>query len=155
MILFSIPENLSILAIIAIWFFSSLLLHLTLFKIFLTLTSHRGIFHSIPMGLLFAELTTLLFYKVLYVDATFSITAGAFLFFGFILHLLLDELFSINALGLSIKKSFGSALKLYDKNNIIGTIILYALVASLYSIIPVQNDIFINVFNVFKNTALY
>ena len=77
-------------------------------------TVHRGMFHSIPAGLIFAELaflmcdcesTALRLYK-----------SGGVLV-GFMSHLILDEIYSIewHRGRLRLKKSFGTALKVWGR----------------------------------------
>lgn len=153
-ILLSIAEDLPVMYLIVIWLASTLILHLTLFKIFLTITSHRGIFHSIPMGILFGLATIFIFNNILNINITLSSIFGCFIFFGFIVHLLLDELFSVNALGLRMKKSFGTALKVYDKNNIIGSLILYIVVIIMFFMLPIDNDIYTEIFNILKDIKI-
>ena len=153
-VLLSISKNLSLAYLIGFWLISTLVLRLTIFKLFLLLTSHRGIFHSIPMGVVFGQITTIIFYKFLHYDLIFSTIAGIFLLFGFLVHLLLDELVSLNALGMSIKKSFGTAFKLYDKNNLLGTLMLYIFIGAFFYFIPVRGDVFIDIFNVLKGVKL-
>ncbi len=77
-----------------------------------------------------------------------------FIFFCFLVHLLLDELVSLNALGISIKKSFGTALKLYDKHNIYGSISLYVLIAIMLYSIDIDLDVFAKVYDSFENIKL-
>ena len=124
-IVLSIPNNLPLLYLVGYWLLAIFILRITLFKLFMSFTSHRGIFHSIPMGVVFAQITTLIFYKIFHFELTFSTIAGIFLLFGFLVHLLLDEFVSINVLGVKMKKSLGTAFKLYDKGNLIGTLLLY------------------------------
>ena len=154
LILLAIPVELSILKMIIAWVVASLVLHLTVFKLFLSLTVHRGIFHTIPMGILFGQLTTAMFYYVIGSDLTFSTIAGIFITFGFFIHLLLDEFISLNALGLRMKKSFGTAFKLYYKHNILGTAILYLLVVASYFVLQIDNDIFNNIYTILKNSKV-
>ena len=131
-VLLSIPNPLSIFSIIGVWVLSSLVLHYLFFKTFLSITSHRGLFHSIPMGIFLAQVTVYLFYHFSTADKTFSLFAGFFILFGFLIHLFLDEMFSIDVFGMELKRSFGSALKIYAKHNILGTFLLYALIATMY-----------------------
>ena len=77
---------------------------------------HRGMFHSIPAALTFAGVAFLLCgpaddERVRYLKA------GA-VFFGVMSHLFLDELYSIEWKGsrLRLKRSFGTAVKLWGKN---------------------------------------
>ncbi len=78
-------------------------------------TVHRGMFHSIPAALIAAELTFLIFDNE-NVSLRF-LNAGA-VFTGFMSHLVLDELWSVDVnWGLvRFKSSFGSALKFWGDN---------------------------------------
>jgi len=147
-------ESLSISKMLFIWFLSAMLLHFLIFKILLHLTIHRGVIHSIPMGLLFAQIINILFYAVLEFEELFSLLCGIFLFLGFVIHLILDEIVSLNAFGMSFKKSLGSALKFYDKNNLIGSVVLYLSIIILQVIYPTNFEHLICIFTSFKNINL-
>jgi len=153
-IVLSISKELSVLYLVGYWLLATLMLRITLFKLFTAFTTHRGIFHSIPMGLFFGQTTLFIFYKFFNYDITFSTIAGSFLFFGYLVHLLLDELVSLNALGVRMKKSFGTAFKLYDKENLIGTALLYLFIISFFFFIPIKIEIFNEIFNVLKSVRL-
>jgi len=146
--------DMPLLKLILIWFGTTLLLYKIFFKIFLELTHHRGIFHSIPMGILFGEFVSTLFFNVFNQNAFFSLLCGLFLFFGFVVHLLLDEIFSVNALGLRLKHSFGTAFKLYAKNNILGTFVVYGLIIVLYFFIPAENHFFTVLSKIIQNIKI-
>jgi hypothetical protein len=155
LVLLHLGKEFPLLILIAIWILSSLLLHLILFRSFIALTRHRGIFHSIPMGILFAQLTIALFHFNLHYGVEFSTIAGFFLFYGFIIHLLLDEFVSLNALGLKVKHTLGSAFKLFDFKNWRGSLILYLLIAFFAYMVPVSLDIFEKMFDVYKGMKFY
>ena len=72
-------------------------------------TSHRGMIHSVPVAILCGQL---LFFVVTGEVAERLVKAAA-LTIGFLSHLILDEVFSIDSTGSSIrlKRSFGTALK--------------------------------------------
>lgn len=77
-------------------------------------TVHRGMFHSVPAALLFAELA------FLFCGGTLEVRyfkAGAVML-GFMSHLLLDEIYSIDlSRGIPrLKKSFGTAIKFWGKD---------------------------------------
>lgn len=147
-------HSLSISKMLFIWFLSSILLHFFIFKIFFLLTVHRGVIHSIPMGFLFAHLLIITFYNILGFPEMFSLLCGLFLFIGFIIHLLLDEIVSLNAFGMSFKKSLGSALKIYDTNNHIGSIFIYTMIVILQISYPLNIEYIINIFNSITNINL-
>ncbi|MBN2782576.1 MAG: metal-dependent hydrolase [Campylobacterales bacterium] len=153
-VILAIPNDLSIFYLVIYWLLSTLILRITLFQLFISFTTHRGIFHSIPMGIVFAQITTYILYKAFDYDLIFSTISGAFLFFGFIVHLLLDEIVSLNALGIRVKKSFGTAFKFYDSQNIMGTLLLYIFIILFFIYLPIKIDIFLDIFEVFKNTKL-
>ncbi|MDR2344917.1 MAG: metal-dependent hydrolase [Planctomycetaceae bacterium] len=90
------------------------------------LTVHRGMFHSIPAAILTGELI-------------FCLSSGEFgerivkslaITVGYLSHLILDEICSIDHDGKKIKfkQSFGTALKFYDSKHIFNVAVLYILV---------------------------
>ena len=125
LILIFLEIKMPLLYILVAWLSSTLLFHFAVFKLFTLITKHRGIFHSIPMALFMGSLITYIFLYFLHFSQQNSLLFGMFFIFGFLIHLILDEIFSINALGFEIKNSFGSAFKFYDLNNKIGTLVLY------------------------------
>ena len=88
-------------------------------------TKHRGMFHSIPAAIIFGELTFLLA-----TGDTIGIRAfkAAAVVFGFISHLVLDELYSIETKNgrIRTKSSLGTALKLFNPKCWGATIFAYA-----------------------------
>ena len=61
---------------------------------------------------------------------------GSMLFLGSLVHLILDELYSVNLLGLKIKRSSGTAMKFYQSKYPWRYAFLYALVATLWFVAP-------------------
>lgn len=140
-------KEMSIVSILTTWFITSMILHFLFFRAFINLTVHRGIFHSIPMGLFIGQLTIVILHNIFSIDIIQSTLCGIFLFFGFIIHLILDELVSLNALGIHMKRSLGSALKVYDKKNLKGTLIVYVLIVLSFIIFPLEVDVLFDVLN--------
>ncbi len=91
-------------------------------QLFLKLTRHRGVFHSIPMAIIVGQCVFFLFY-----DSSFDarVLFSCAVTIGFCVHLIMDELWSVNLMGVSMKKSFGSAFKLTGGSHI-NTVIIYA-----------------------------
>ena len=75
---------------------------------------HRGIWHSILAGVMFWFLTTIVFKLLLGRHDGVAWLGGGFLFIGYMTHLILDEIYSVDVLDRRLKLSFGSALKLAD-----------------------------------------
>jgi len=147
----SLLQEFTISKILFIWGLSFVILNYGVFKIFSHITVHRGVLHSIPMGLVVGLGIIYLTSVILEFSPIFSILSGCFITLGFFIHLLLDELVSLNALGMHIKNSFGTAFKLYDKNNIPGSVVLYIIIAVLLFLIPIDTSIFIDIYNSFEN----
>lgn len=83
-----------------------------LFKHF---TVHRGMFHSVP-AVLIAGLTAYLLYPS--DDARLRLFLSGAIMLGYLSHLVLDEIYSVDFLGarLHLNKYAGSALKLFSKS---------------------------------------
>lgn len=90
------------------------LIRFPLWYVFHQHTRHRGMIHSIPTALLTLFTTTIFSYYLLEKSSFTSWMMGSMAFFGFIIHLILDELYSVDFMNRRIKRSFGTAFKLYD-----------------------------------------
>jgi hypothetical protein len=79
------------------------------------LSVHRGMFHSIP-ALLIAALVTFLYYK--HDDVWVRVLMAGGVGLGFLSHLILDEIYSVQWTGARIRlaKSAGSALKWFSRS---------------------------------------
>ncbi len=87
--------------------FTYLFLQYVLAYTFAKFTRHRGLFHSVPMALLCAEITFLLFETSGHrVALIYAVSCGG----GYLSHLVLDEFCSIDLKRATIKRSFGTAL---------------------------------------------
>jgi membrane-bound metal-dependent hydrolase YbcI (DUF457 family) len=98
-------------------------------RIFNRLTVHRGMFHSIP-AMLIAGLLMYLTYSHAKVSVRIYLACGVML--GFLSHLVLDELFSVNFEGVTIRLNSyaGSALKFFSPSKI-ATCTTYLLLVGL------------------------
>jgi len=104
--------------------------------IFQKMTRHRGIFHSIPAGIL-AGLITVWFLQYFPIDFNQKIVLGAAVLAGYLGHLILDEIYStINLKGFSMlpKKSLGSALKFWSSSKTATLLIYFLLLSFAYLI---------------------
>ncbi len=74
-------------------------------------TVHRGMFHSLPAAIIAGEIIFLLSPET---DLRLRIFKASAVVLGYVSHLILDEFASIDASrGIRIKKSFGTALKVF------------------------------------------
>lgn len=83
-------------------------LALPLFKQF---TVHRGSWHSLLAGCTLSLLVTDTAWHVIGVSDRFAWLLGIFLAIGYVIHLLLDEIYAFDISGTRFKRSFGSACK--------------------------------------------
>lgn len=109
------------------------------FAIFNRLTVHRGVFHSILAAVFFALLTICMSYYLLHCRILQAWLGGCFIAFGFIVHLLLDECYSVDLSNKRIKKSFGTALKLWSYKSLNASLLMLLLTLMLYAITPSPN----------------
>lgn len=86
--------------------------------IFHRLSYHRGIYHSFLAGAFFAFLTAGVYRHILGANETVSWLGGIFMFVGYLVHLTLDEIYSVDVMDVRVKSSFGTALKLYDTKHL-------------------------------------
>jgi membrane-bound metal-dependent hydrolase YbcI (DUF457 family) len=77
-------------------------------------TVHRGMFHSIPAAAIFGEIAFLLASG----DTNIRIFKAAAVSLGYVSHLLLDEIWSVQfrVTGLRFKSSFGTAMKFFSRS---------------------------------------
>jgi hypothetical protein len=108
---FALVGQLAIVDLTLVWVGAFLLVRYGVFEAFARFTVHRGIWHSwLAAG--FAGLAVAnLAHHVLAVPEWESWLAGAFVTLGYLTHLCLDELASVDLLGRRVKHSFGTALK--------------------------------------------
>ena len=139
-ILFKYIGMYPIINLVLIWICSFMGVML-LFNFFNKLTTHRGMFHSIPAGFVFWFSFSLLFYYVFKFNYLVSWYFGMFVFLGFFTHLVLDEIYSVDLSGNRIKKSFGSALKLWNKD-IKSVITFYLLAILLFMAMPYKKTFY-------------
>lgn len=127
---------LSLVSLMLVWLLTYLIMRYGVFNVFSDLTTHRGAVHSLPFlascGLLVTHLS---FYGLKYA-VSLSWFLGLFVFFGSLVHLLLDELFSVNIFGLKLKRSFGTAFKLFDRQHKKLYVVLYAVMGLLILFSP-------------------
>lgn len=99
-------------------------------------TVHRGLFHSLLALCFFSFSMTCVSYYSLNQNAIYAWLNGFFLGVGFLVHLLLDEMYSVDLVNRRIKKSFGSALKLFNYKNMLSSVLMACLTFVLYCFSP-------------------
>lgn len=99
-------------------------------------TVHRGIWHSLLASLLCALLTTAVSFQLLSQPAWLAWSHGAAVWIGFVIHLLLDEIYSVDLEGARLKRSFGTALKFGDCRRPLSNMLMLIALLPLWPCLP-------------------
>lgn len=126
----------SIVEMAIVWTVVFIFIRNVVFNFFMSVTVHRGMFHSIPSAIVSGLLFVNILYYLLDFSAMLSWVFSSFIFLGYIVHLILDEFVSLNLMGESFKKSLGTALKFYNKKDLKTSVLIYILLAGLFYIAP-------------------
>ncbi|WP_349431258.1 metal-dependent hydrolase [Methylomarinum sp. Ch1-1] len=125
------PQRLMLLAVVTFF-----VVRYPVFFLFQKLTVHRGVFHSLLAAFFFGLLTTCGSHYILGWNILQSWLNGLFLVIGFVVHLCLDELFSVDLANGRMKKSFGTAFKLFSYKNMTASVLLFISVVALFIVAP-------------------
>lgn len=137
----------SLVELVLLWGASFVFIRYAVFSLFTQLTVHRGLIHSIPAALFFSLGTVVLAVRVFEVGVLTAWLCGTFVCLGFLTHLTLDELYSVDLKGVRIKRSFGTALSLGSFRTPLKTALLYLLTGTLYYLAPPADSFLAFVFN--------
>lgn len=129
-------SELSLLSLMVLWLAGYAFMRYVVFYIFTNLTVHRGVIHSVPYMMILGLGLTCLSYYVLQASLSASWFYGLFLFTGAMVHLLLDELYSVNLSNMKMKRSSGTAMKFYQHKDKWWYLLLYVLIALLIYFAP-------------------
>jgi len=96
-------------------------------RIVARLTVHRGISHSLPTCAIWGALTYLYYPTDVH---SLRVVMAAAVMLGFLSHLLLDEICSVDLKGVRVNKAFGTAIKLWAPSPV-STVAIYLLLSYL------------------------
>ncbi len=113
-VLFVNADRYSIAELWILWLGSMVVVRYGIHALFHRFSVHRGTWHSLLAGLLWAGVTAILFHNLLGLHEGVAWLGGGFMFVGYLTHLVLDEIYSVDFMGNRLKASFGSALKFVD-----------------------------------------
>lgn len=138
-VLFNAATKYSIAELWLLWLGTLLLVRYGMHTIFHRLSVHRGIWHSILAAVFCSVATAIVFRQLLGKPDGVSWLAAAFMFVGYITHLTLDEIYSVDVMDTRIKSSFGTALKLFDRRHIYASVGMAAATAGVIMLSPPTN----------------
>jgi len=117
-VLFSLERKYSIAEMLILWLGTLLFVRFIAKEVFFRFSYHRGVWHSLLALVFCAFVTAWVYGKLLGRDEGVAWLAAGFLSVGFLTHLILDEIYSVDVMDTRIKASFGTALKLFDYNHL-------------------------------------
>jgi membrane-bound metal-dependent hydrolase YbcI (DUF457 family) len=140
-LLFNFSGRFSIVELWIMWLGIYLFTRYVIGGIFDKYARHRGVFHSLLASVFFMFATAAFCYYIAGLHSAISWLAGGFMFFGTIVHYVLDEMYSVDFAGNRLKKSFGTALKLFDYRNPATAIIMVGMVVVAFFVTPPADEL--------------
>ncbi len=113
-VLFSLETPYSVAEMIILWLGTLVGVRYLAQALFNHFNYHRGIWHSLLAAFFCACFTAVVFNRLLGRPEGVAWLAAIFMFVGYLTHLTLDEIYSVDVMDTRIKASFGTALKLID-----------------------------------------
>ncbi len=133
---FALAEYFAVLELVGIWAATWLFVSWPLRLAFARLTVHRGLWHTLLMALVLALAAAIVADLLLGLDATRAWLVAGFVLLGYVTHLVLDEVASVDLMGRRLKRSFGTALKPLSLRAWPGSLMLMGLAVVLAGLAP-------------------
>ncbi len=116
-VLFSLERKYSIVEMLILWMGTLVFVRYVVKEIFFHFSYHRGIWHSLLATVFCAFVTASIYSKLLGRNEGVAWLAAGFMAIGYMTHLILDEIYSVDVMDTRIKASFGTAVKPVDFNH--------------------------------------
>ncbi len=130
------PADYSLVELIILWGIAFYFVRYGVFPFIARSTPHRGVIHSIPAGLFAGLLTVVLTYRLGQAEPLHAWLCGFFMALGFFIHLVLDELYSVDLYNRRLKRSSGTALHFIEEKEPLATAYLYGALVVLFFMAP-------------------
>jgi LexA-binding, inner membrane-associated putative hydrolase len=144
-VLFSLERKYSIAEMLILWLGTLLFVRYVAKEVFFRISYHRGVWHSILALVFCASVTAWVYSKLLGKDEGVAWLAAGFLAIGFLSHLVLDEICSVDVMDTRIKASFGTALKLFDQRRLGHSIAMAIATVLVFAFTPPINTFWENI----------
>jgi LexA-binding, inner membrane-associated putative hydrolase len=135
-VLFNAAMKFSIAELWVLWLGTLVLVRYGLHFVFHKFSVHRGIWHSLLAGAFSSVATAIVFVHLLRRPEGVAWLAGGFMMIGYVTHLVLDEIYSVDVMDVRIKASFGTALKLFDRRYPLASLAMAAATAAAIMVSP-------------------
>jgi LexA-binding, inner membrane-associated putative hydrolase len=116
-VLFELAAKMSVAEMLIIWLGTLFFVRYIAKAIFHRFSYHRGIWHSLLATVFVSLLTAAVYAHLLGRPPGVAWLAAAFMALGYMTHLVLDEIYSVDVMDTRIKQSFGTAVKPIDFNH--------------------------------------
>lgn len=129
-------KRITFFEMLLIWFVVYLSVRYSGLQLFSLLTVHRGNFHSILAAILFGLIAVIIADRGFEVREFVAWFSGLFILIGYLTHLLLDEIYSVDLMNKKFKKSAGSAFKIASKRYKLSTAIFAVAIIIAFLLTP-------------------
>lgn len=141
-VLFVGASRFSIAELWILWIGTLLFVRYGVHAVFHYFAIHRGVWHSVLAGVFWAFLTAIVYHYMLGFHEGVAWLGGGFMLVGYLVHLILDEIYSVDFMGNRLKASFGTALKIVDRRYPVRTGVL-AVVTVLMALVTPSTSAFV------------
>ena len=135
-VLFGLERKYSIAEMLVLWLGTLLFVQFVAKEVFFRFSYHRGVWHSVLALLFCSFVTAVIFSKLLGRDQGVAWLAAGFTGIGFLTHLILDEIYSVDVMDTRLKASFGTALKLFDYKHLGHSSAMAAATVAVFLVTP-------------------
>lgn len=138
---FSFVRDYRVGELVLTWALIFVLVRFGVFEVFSRITVHRGIWHSLIAAAFSALAVVDAMYHLGGFSARVSLFAGLFIGLGYLTHLCLDEISSLDLRGIRVKRSFGTALKPFSLAFPVASATMFLCVLLLLYIAPPRDSV--------------
>jgi hypothetical protein len=135
-VLFAVAARYSIAEMWIAWLGTLMLVRYGAHMLFHHFSYHRGVWHSLLAGVFWWFMTAIVYHRLLGYHEGVAWLAGGFLFLGYLTHLILDEIYSVDVMDTRVKASFGTALKLWDSRHISDSVVVGLAAVGAFALTP-------------------
>ncbi|MEQ1717605.1 MAG: metal-dependent hydrolase [Hyphomicrobium sp.] len=135
-VLFNAAMKYSVAELWILWLGTLVIVRYGLHAVFHKLSVHRGIWHSLLAGVFCSIATAIVYYHILGRHEGVAWLAAGFMMTGYLTHLILDELYSVDVMDTRIKASFGTAVKIIDRRHLGASAAMAAATAAAVMVAP-------------------
>lgn len=114
-VLFIGASRYSIAELWILWIGALLFVRYGVHAVFHRFAVHRGIWHTVLAGVFWSFVTAIIYRDMLGMHEGVAWLGAGFMLAGYLVHLILDEMYSVDFMGNRLKNSFGTALKVIDR----------------------------------------